>query len=415
MPSDHLLRKFADVVVRVGVNIQPGDRLVIEVFSPAMNDFTRSLVDAAYSAGAENVDVVWLDDYLLRSRFVHGGERAVEAVTGHSKLMNIVADVGDSRILLGAPNPGLLDDVDPERVATFHRVNNEYKASYIEKAMSDSLLWCIVGVPTPAWARSVFPDLEAEDALEKLWEAVLRVCRITEDEPLVAWDAHIRQLEARADFLTRSQFDALRYEAPGTDLTLGLPEDHVWKGSEARNPQGRTFNPNIPTEEVFTAPDRLRGNGVVTSSKPLLLNEVVVEEFVLEVEDGRVVRATATSGQAVLDEVLRQDEGSSRFGEVALVAQSSLVAAENLQWLHPLFDENDASHIALGRGYSICISDGQNKSEEQLVEAGLNMSSIHEDFVVGSPGLNVYGVHEDGSEEPLLQNGEWAIHPQPIR
>jgi aminopeptidase len=277
--------------------------------------------------------------------------------------------------------------------------------------MSDSLHWCIVGVPTPDWAKVVFPDLEADEAVDKLWEAVLRVCRITEDDPVGEWSEHIRQLEARADLLTRRQFDALRYEAPGTDLTLGLPEGHVWKGSEAHTPHGRTFNPNIPTEEIFTAPHRLRGDGVVTSTKPLILNQVLVDEFVLEVENGRVVNASATSGQEVLDQVLQQDDGASHFGEVALVPQSSLVASENLKWQHPLFDENDASHIALGRAFPISISDARDKTQEQLIDAGLNTSSVHEDFVVGSRQLNVHGVHKDGSETPLLRDSEWAIDP----
>lgn len=412
MPSDRLLEKFADVVVQIGLDIQQGDRLIIEMMgSPTMTSFARLLADSAYSAGAENVDVVWLDDYLLKSRFAHGRDAAVEAVTGHSKLLKNAADVGDSRVVLFAPNPGLLAGVNPEKVSRFNRVNNEYKASYTDKAMSHSLHWCIVGVPTPEWAKAVFPELAADEAVEKLWEAVLRVCRITEDDPVGAWGEHIRQLEAKATLLTRRQFDALRYEAPGTDLTLGLPENHVWNGSEARSPHGRTFNPNIPTEEIFTAPHRLRGDGVVTSTKPLILNQVLVEEFVLEVENGRVVNASATSGQEVLDQVLQQDDGASHFGEVALVPQSSLVASANLKWQHPLFDENDASHIALGRAFPISISDARDKTQEQLIDAGLNTSSVHEDFVVGSRQLNVHGVHKDGSETPLLRDGEWAIDP----
>jgi aminopeptidase len=409
MPSDQLLMKYAEVAVELGLGIETGDRLIVEMESPAMADFARLIADSAYAAGAENVDVLWLDDYLMKSRFALGDAAAADAVTGHSKLLKAAAETGDFKLRLGAANPELPADVDPAGVSRFDRVNREYAEEYRHKAMSGRLHWCMLGVPTAEWAAVVFPDLEVGEAVEALWGAVLRACRIDRDDPVAAWAEHNAQLRKRAELLTARQFESLRYEGPGTDLKLGLPEQHLWHGGEAQSALGRVFNPNIPTEEVFTAPHRLRGDGVVKSTKPLILNGVTVEEFVLEVSDGRVEKASASSGQDMLDQVLQQDEGAAYFGEVALVPQSSAVARENLVWRHPLFDENDASHIALGEAFPICVADdAEEKTPEELFEAGLNTSSTHIDFVVGSRELSVFGVHRDGSEEPLLGDGEWV-------
>ena len=409
MPSEQLLAKYADVAVGLGLGIEPGDRLIVEMDSPAMTDFARLIADSAYAAGAENVDVIWLDSHLVRSRFTHGGDAAAEAVTGHSKLLKVAADTGDFKLRLGAPDPGLLAGVDPAKVSRFDRINRDHAQEYQHMALSFRLHWCMLGVPTPEWATAVFPDLDVDQAVEALWDAVLRACRIDADDPVAAWGEHNARLRERAEQLTAKQFASLRYQGPGTDLKLGLPENHVWLGGEAKSALGRAFNPNLPTEEVFTAPHRLQGDGMVTSTKPLILNGVTIEKFTFEVRKGKVEKASATSGQDMLEQVLQQDDGAAHFGEVALVPQSSAVANENLVWRHPLFDENDASHIAFGKAFPVAITDGDDMTPDELSDAGLNDSSTHIDFVVGSKDLAVLGVNQDGSEEALLEDGEWAI------
>lgn len=374
-------------------------------------EFARMVVDAAYAAGAVNVDVMWQDDRSWKSRFVHGSPEASESVEGRSKLLAASNETGDFLLDFVSTNPGLAEGVDPERMDSFQRVNREYKRDFNEALRGLERNWCGVGVPTPQWAEAVFPDLVGTEALEALWQAIFRVCRVDQDDPVAAWEEHSRQLDTKAELLNEKAYESVRYEGPGTELTLGLATGHIWDAAGAISKQGRHFQPNMPSEEVFTSPHRSKGEGVITVTKPLSISGTIVEGLVLEVSDGTVVKAVADSGQEALDQLLKNNPGADKFGEVALVPQSSLVASENLIWKHGLFDENDASHIAFGAAYPDSIAGAREMTPEQLEAAGLNKSDVHLDFVVGSDHLNVYGVHQDGSEEPLLRDGEWAIDP----
>ena len=408
MPSKDLLEKYATVAVNVGLGLGPGDRLII--YAPmATLEFTRLLVREAYRSGASNVDVLWEDDQLTLSRFADGTVEAAESITGYSQLIKAAAHTGDFSLKVLAEDPYLLSGQNPELVSTFERVNRDYIREFDVLRRSFHTQWGVVAASVPQWARSVFPDLDPEVAVESLWDAIFRTCRIDEENPVEAWKAHCDELQARADFLNLHSFESIRYSGPGTDLTLGLPERHIWHGGATISQSGRSFVPNIPTEEVFTAPHRNRGDGVITCTKPLVVGGNLVDGLVVTVENGRVVDATASQGQEILDKTLASDDGSLHFGEVALVPQSGSVAREKLVWNNMLFDENDGCHIAFGQSYGIGLEGGSIMSEDELTAAGMNQSSIHVDFVVGSSELDIFGLPDVGPPELIMSAGEWAF------
>lgn len=406
MPSSDLLSKYAEVAVRVGVGLESGQRLLISS-SVDVVEFTRHLVDAAYRAGASNVDVMWSDDHISRSRFEHGPPEAAGVVTTGSRAAMAAFEAGDQFLYVSANDPDALAGIDPARIAGFQRTNRAAVEPLTRAQGTLQRQWSVVAAPNPAWATSVFGDTDEKEAIERLWSAIFRACRVDQDDPVAAWHAHVSDLNARSRYLTSRSYTALRYEGPGTDLTLGLPEGTIWRGGSA----GGSFVPNIPTEEVFCGPHRMKGDGVVTATKPLSLFGNLIEDFRFQVADGRIVEATAAKGQEVLDQLLATDEGSVRFGECAMVPMSSAVAAEGLVWNNTLYDENDGCHIAVGRAYPINIQGGPEMTVDELTGAGLNMSTTHVDFVVGSAQLNVYGITPDGSEEPIVSNGEWGFTP----
>jgi aminopeptidase len=404
VPSAQELAKYAEVAIRIGVGLKPGDRLLISSSIEAL-EFTRILVDRAYSAGAVNVDVLWNDDGVARARFEHGSEAATEAVASLSLARLAALEAGDLMLYVSANDPDAMAGIDPQRLAGFQRINAEALEPLYRAQGTLERPWSTLAAPSGAWARTVFPDLSESEAVEQLWGAILRACRADKEDPVAEWRAHVADLNARSAYLTGRRYTGLRYEAPGTDLRLGLPDGAVWIGGNA----GGTFVPNLPTEEVFTAPHRLDGEGVVTATKPLSLYGNLIDDFSFEVSEGRIVRATAGRGQAVLDQLLATDEGSVRFGEAAMVPVSSAVAAEDLIWNNTLYDENDGPHIAIGRSYPISIAGGTAMSRDQLEAAGLNQSANHVDFVVGSAELNVYGLLSNGTEEPIISAGEWGF------
>ena len=405
MTHEHDLERYAEVLVKVGLRTEPGDRLLIKAGLDAA-PLVRLVTAHAYRAGAINVDVIWLDEAVKRSRFVDGPDAALDELPLDVVVQSKADERSDSFLYILTEDPDLLADVDPGHVARFQQNFSKALAGVSESMAALRTIWCIVAGPSPAWATNVFPDADVDEAVSLLWEAVFRTCRIDQPDPVAAWNEHLAGLTARCDFLNGRSYDRLRYEGPGTDLVVGLPEGHIWAGG----PEGlRSSVPNLPTEEVFTAPHRERADGVIRATKPLSFLGTSIDDFEFQFEDGAVVSVRAGQGQAALDKLVEMDEGASRLGEVALVPQSSLVASQRLIWHNTLFDENDASHIAVGRAYPICIEGGREMALDDLTAAGLNHSNIHVDFVVGSDELNVYGVTKDGAEEPLLVAGEWAF------
>jgi len=337
VPDHEMLARYAEVAIQIGLGVRKGDRLVIDCPTGTI-EFVRLLVEEAYRNGAENVDVLWEDDEVARARFAHGDTEAAEAITGHSVLRESAVETGDLWLRLAATTPDLLARFDKSLTTSFAKLNREHQKKWNESHFGGLIPWTGIGAATPAWAQAVFPDIDPGEALDTLWNAIFRVCRIDQDDPISAWEEHINELSARSDHLNGMRFRGLRYDGPGTSLTLGLPEGHVWTSALATTPDGREFVPNMPAEEIFTAPHMDQADGVVTSTQAVDILGTMVEGLAMRLKDGEVVDATAESGQDALDEFLEID-GARRFGEVALVPQSSKVANEGLIWKHMLFDE----------------------------------------------------------------------------
>jgi aminopeptidase len=408
LPTSELLEKYAAVVVGVGLGVEKGDRLVIS--SPIqLPEFTRILVAAAYESGAESVDVLWQDDDVRRARFVHGSEAAAAVVSGDSQFRMTGFEAGASYLRVLAEDPAALAGVDMSRVQQHQKANGAFTKPAMDAMGAQEFPWSVIAAPVPTWNSSVFPEADSAEAEELMWSAIFRACRIHEDDPVSAWQEHLSDLEDRRAYLTERRFHQLRYEGPGTDLVVGMTDGVKWQGGGAKTPSGRPFAPNIPTEEVFTSPHKMKADGRIQASKPLSYFGDIIDDFALQVSGGQVVKATAKRGQEVLERVLDTDEGSTRFGETAMVPQSGAVAAEALIWNNMLYDENDACHIALGQSFASCLTGASAMSNAERLEAGLNQSSLHVDFVVGSKELSVFGIHRDGTEEPIINKGEWGF------
>jgi aminopeptidase len=268
--------------------------------------------------------------------------------------------------------------------------------------------WAAIAAPNAAWARKVFPDAPERECVPRLWDAIGRMCRLDQPDPLKAWEKHLTALSARSDFLNSRRFSALKYRGPGTELTLGLPEGHIWVSGASTSGGGIRFVPNLPTEEVFTIADRHRVDGTVRATKPLSYGGALIEDFTLRFEQGKVASFSAATGEDVLRQMLATDDTAGRLGEVALVPHSSPIAASNLLFYNTLFDENAASHLALGTAYKFTLRGSESMDDEQFARAGGNTSAIHVDFMIGSPRLDVDGVFADGRAEPLMREGEWV-------
>jgi len=408
LPAQQLLEKYAAVVIGVGLGVEKGDRLIISS-SVQLPEFTRILVTTAYDKGAESVDVLWQDDEVRRARFDHGSEAAAGVVSGDSQFRMSGFEAGASYLRVLAEDPAALAGVDMSRVQNHQKVNGQFIKPAMDAMGAHEFPWSVIAAPVPAWNSSVFPDDDLRKAEEKMWSAIFRACRIDIEDPISAWQEHLADLEDRRNYLTERRFHDLRYEGPGTDLVVGMTHGVKWQGGGAKTPTGRPFAPNIPTEEVFTSPHRTKAEGRIQASKPLSYFGDIIDDFALHVSEGRVVEATAEQGQEVLERVLATDEGSTRFGETAMVPQSGAVAAEGLIWNNMLYDENDACHIALGQSYTSCFDGASDMSNAEKLDVGLNQSSVHVDFVVGSRELSVFGVHQDGTEDPIITKGEWGF------
>jgi aminopeptidase len=315
---------------------------------------------------------------------------------------------GAARLAVAGGNPSLLSQEDPEKVGRANRAVSKAYRPALELITRHDINWTIVAAATPAWAAAVFPDLKAEDALARLWDAIFAASRVDAADPVAAWKMHDAGLHKRADLMNEKRYSALHFKAPGTDLRVGLADDHVWLGGGMTAHNGRYCIPNMPTEEVFTTPHKDRVEGTVTSSKPLSHQGTMIEQIAVRFEGGRVVEAKAARGQEVLQRMIDTDDGARRLGEVALVPHSSPIAQSGLLFLNTLFDENAACHIALGQAYSTCLKNGDQLTPEELAKLGANESLIHVDWMIGSGRMDVDGITAAGEEEPLMRQGEWV-------
>jgi aminopeptidase len=311
--------------------------------------------------------------------------------------------------MLFARDPSLLESIDPRFVSSnMHALleTNHPVADHVER---NTVNWCVASAPIPPWASKVFPTLSTRRKEHELWKFILHLCRADQPDPVKLWHELGRQLSTWAAALTAGQYSALTFHAPGTELTVGLPPGHVWHGGEVQAMNGITFIPNIPTEEVFTLPHRDKVDGTVTSTRPFSYGGSTIDRFRLTFREGKVVSYSAEQGEPQLGELIGTDEGTSRLGEVALVPASSLVSRSGLVLHNALFDENTASHLALGAAYKFTLRDAENMTDDEFLAAGGNISSDHLDFMIGSPGMDVDGLTQDGSSTPLMHQGEWAF------
>jgi aminopeptidase len=402
------LDRLAEVAVRAGLGLQPGQELVMTATLDTVA-LARRITAHAYKAGASVVTSLFGDEESSLLRFRHGTDAAFDAAPAW--LYEGMAQAyrsGAARLAIAGNDPGLLSKEDPEKVSRVNRATSKAYRPALELIARHEINWTIVACATPAWAAAVFPDLPQDEALARLWSAIFAASRVDQPDPVAAWKAHDANLHARAARLNDKSYSALHFRGPGTDLRVGLADDHLWLGGGSKARNGVYGIPNMPTEEVFTTPHKDRVEGHVTSTKPLSYQGTMIEGISVQFKDGRIVDARSARGNQVLSRMIDTDEGAHRLGEVALVPHSSPIASSGLLFMNTLFDENAACHIALGQAYSSCLKDGDTLTKEQLASHGVNESLIHVDWMIGSNRIDIDGVAASGGAEPVMRAGEWV-------
>ena len=409
-------RAYAQLTVHVGLNLQPGQRLLIigplatGGVSLEAAPLVREVVACAYDAGARLVETLWGDEPTLLARFRHApadsfGEFSrwfPDALAAH-------AAAGDAVLSIYANDPDQLKDENPERISALQQTTGRHMRRFRELISKNETNWTVIAAPATGWAAKMFPDRDQAVGFKALWETIASMCRLDRPDPIAAWRAHLGALTMRRDQLNSKSFAALHYRGPGTELTLSLPRGHRWVSGQSPNKAGIVFTPNLPTEEVFTIAHRSGVDGTVRATKPLSYGGTLIEDFRLRFENGRVVEASARRGESVLQRLVDTDDGAGRLGEVALVPNSSPISASGLLFYNTLFDENAASHVALGSAYRFTLDGGEAMSDEAFEAAGGNRSAVHVDFMIGSGSLDIDGVRENGQIEPVMRAGEWAL------
>ena len=417
-----LLQKYAEAIVRVGLNLRAGQRLIITNGTsrgvlPAARPLVHAVTKAAYAAGARYVDVIWGDEEMLRLRLQNA---PADSFSEYPKwqvqgILDMIQN-GDALLSIYANDPDVYDGLDTERLGAMQRSHLENWSPVSALVTRNATNWCIAAAAAPAWAAKIFPNLPLEQAEEKLWQAIFETTRAVEPDPVAAWEEHIKNMRKRAQYMQAKKFTALHYRAasPGdksnkTDFTLGLPNGHKWISAQSLAENGVAFTANMPTEEIFTLPDRQRADGVVHATFPLSYGGSLIEDFTVRFENGKIVNVTAKKNEAILQKLVDTDEGSHRLGEVALVPVSSPIAKRGHLFYNTLFDENASCHIAIGRAYRFTLTGGEELTDEEFSAAGGNTSLTHVDFMIGSPQMDIDGILEDGRREPVMRSGEWAF------
>jgi len=417
MPTrfDQMLRAYAELTVKIGLNLQPHQRLLI--IGPIGNGgcsleaapLVRQITAAAYDAGAQLVETLWGDEALLAARLTRASRDSFDEFSAWlpTALVQHV-EAGHAVLSIYANDPDQLKAFPPDVVSTLQQATARAVRPFREQISRNRTNWGVVAAAAATWAARVYPDLPPAEQVTALWHAIERLCRLDRPDPIAAWEAHLAELAARTDHLNAKQYTALRYTGPGTALTIGLPQGHVWVGGRSASAAGIRFAPNLPTEEVFTMPHKDRVDGTVRSTKPLSYGGTLIEGFSLTFTEGRVVNVTAEKGEDVLRQLVTMDAGAAQLGEVALVPHNSPVAQTGVLFYNTLFDENAASHVALGAAYKFTLRGGETMSDEVFEQAGGNRSATHVDFMIGSPELDVDGVLAGGTSEPVMRRGDWV-------
>ncbi|WDH76400.1 aminopeptidase [Exiguobacterium marinum] len=407
MPTEADFSRYAELAVKKGVNIQPGQQLEVRA-DISQAPLVRHVVKAAYAAGAKQVFVNWSDEETSKIRYFDAPADSFKEFPDWLKArFEQLAEEKTAFLSIVSDDPDALNGVESSRISDANRAAGQALAKWRQYVMSDNVSWSIVAGASEAWAQKVFPG--REDAVAALWQAIFAATRMDQEDVVAAWDTHDQSLRSRAKLLTEKKYAKLHYTAPGTELTIGLPKKHVFLGGGGPNADGIDFIANMPTEEVFTLADKDSVEGHVSSTKPLSYSGNLIDEFTLWFEGGKVIKAEAKKGQAALDELLNMDEGARRIGEVALVPDDSPISNSGLLFYNTLFDENASCHLALGRAYSTCLEGGPSMSQDELAENGANDSMTHVDFMIGSAEMNIDGEQEDGTREAIMRDGNWVI------
>ena len=403
------LLKYAELAVKVGVNIQKNQYLYISCSTDNLK-LAQIITKSAYENGAKQVFVDLSDDELVRTRYEKAPKDSFDFFPPWKvQEREWLAENGAAFLSITSHNPDLLKGIEHEKIMAFQKASGKALANYYSWLQADKFSWTVIAAPSEQWAAKVFPNLPEDQQMNALWEAIFEATRINLENPVAAWLEHDQQLHNKADYLTSKQYKALHYLAPGTDLTIELPSKHIWTGGSSENVQGQIFMANMPTEEIFTAPLKTGVNGYVTSTKPLSYGGNIINNFKLTFKDGRIVDIAAEQGQEILTSLIETDEGAHYLGEIALVAHESPISQSGLLFYNTLFDENASNHLAIGNAYAFCIEGGKEMSTEELLTKGLNHSLTHVDFMIGSEQMNIDGITKDEQKEPIFRNGNWAI------
>ncbi|MFI8687148.1 aminopeptidase [Rossellomorea sp. NPDC077527] len=403
------VKKFAQLAIKVGVNIQNDQPLWISA-PIGTEDFVRIVVKEAYLAGARNVHVQWYDEEIMRTHYEMARDDVFhEYPSWLAAAHEWVVDLKGAFLQIEANDPDLLKGIDPDRILHYEKASGDALDRFYEAIEKDEISWSIVAIPSQKWADKVFPELPKSERIPTLWDRIFSSVRIDQPDPVSAWKSHIQTLSDKAAQLNSLGLKTLYYQDSGTDLSIELHEDHIWLTGTSSTPQGQSFIANMPTEEVYTVPVKTGVNGTVSSTKPLAYNGNVIDGFVLTFVNGEITEASAETGEEILRKLIETDEGAAYLGEVALVPHQSPISDSGVLFYNTLFDENASNHLAIGSSYPTCIRDGNILSDEEREEKGLNESVVHEDFMIGSATMNIDGVCRDGRKIPIFRDGNWAI------
>ena len=409
---DELLKKYADFIVRVGVNPQPGQTLIVNCSLEAA-PLARLCVRSAYEAGARDVLVNWSDNAVSRSRMELADEAALTDFKSWQlrRYLDYAESEGGVCVLhLLADDPEVYAGLDGGKISRVNAANRKFMEPWRGYTMNDRVQWSIAAMPSVPWAKKMFPELDADAAMEKLWQLIFDVCRVTGGDPVHAWKEHLDRLTVLRDKMNAFDLESVHFRSSnGTDLTVGLAEDARWESAASKSEKGVVFLPNIPTEEVFTAPHKDKVNGIVYGTKPYVFNGQLIKGFHVTFRDGKVVEHGAEAGAELLGQLLDTDEGARHIGEVALVPASSPINRSGALFYSTLFDENAACHIACGASYPGTTVGGTGLTKEQLLARGMNQSSLHEDVMIGAEDSEITGKCRDGRVVELFKDGVWVL------
>jgi aminopeptidase len=403
------LDKFARLAVETGLGLKVGQELIVTAPLDSL-PLVRRITNEAYKAGASLVTVFYSDEDAITSRFKYANNSSFDVSSGW--LFEGMAHAfrsGAARLAIAGENPTLLTKQPSERVGRLNRARSIAYRPALELISNLATNWCIISYATPGWASQVFPNVPVRDAVYKLWDAIFACSRVNVTDPISAWREHNANLHARTAVLNNLNFHAINFRGPGTDLTVGLVEGHIWLGGSKKARNGTVCNPNIPSEEVFTTPHFMRVDGYAKSTKPLAYQGTLISNLYVRFEEGVLVELNATAGLDLLSEMVGTDEGAKRLGEIALVPHSSPIAASGILFYNTLFDENAASHIAFGQAYRNAAGVKEGAGAIEIMERGVNTSSIHTDWMIGSAEIAVDGLNFDGSRKPVMRQGEWVL------